>query len=69
MNDHLPVGEVAALYGVAPKLVSDLLYFRRIDAEKCPIHSGRRWIPRDLLPQVEHALRRQGKLPQTIPAD
>jgi hypothetical protein len=41
-----------------PRDISDLIYERRIDVNKCPMQSGRRLIPRELLPTIANLLRR-----------
>jgi hypothetical protein len=57
---HLTVSDVARLKGVAPRVISDLFYARRLDDLRCPIVGGRRLIPADYLPEVERVLREVG---------
>ncbi len=63
MADHLLVSDAARLLGVAPRVISDLFYARRLDDRRCPIVGGRRLIPPDYLGEVEAALRAAGHLP------
>jgi hypothetical protein len=60
--------EVEQLYGVEvpPKIISDLLYQRKVDVHTCPLFAGRRLVPRGLLPAVLKALRERGlAIPET----
>ena len=41
---------------VSPRVVSDLLYQRRVDVGRCPIVGGRRLIPRDYVDVIIEAL-------------
>ena len=57
---------VGAGYGVEipPKVVSDLIYQRKVDVHACPVVAGRRLVPRNLLPAVLQALRERGVIPE-----
>jgi hypothetical protein len=68
MSEFLTVSQVADGEGVRPRDISDLLYGRRVDVSRCPLVSGRRLIPRDLLPAIRAALRSAGKLPERVGA-
>ncbi len=57
-RDYLYLTEVADVLGVAPKVLSDLLYRGIIDRQRCPLLGRRRAIPVDYLPEVLAALRR-----------
>jgi hypothetical protein len=63
------VGEVARRLGVPPRLISYLLYQRRLPDEAYPIVGGRRIIPLDRLDEVAAAVRehlsRRGATPCT----
>jgi hypothetical protein len=61
---HFTVSEVARQKGVAPRVISDLFYARRLDDRRCPIVGGRRLIPADYLTDIERVLRDCGHLPQ-----
>jgi hypothetical protein len=63
MSDYLSVSEAAARIGAKPKDLSDAIYLRKIDAERCPLIAGRRVIPVDYLDGIAIELRRMGKLP------
>ena len=52
----LSVGEVAQDAGVEPRVISDLLYARKLSTERCPIVGGRRLIPSDYLPEIKRVL-------------
>ena len=54
------VSEIARRYSVAPRVISDLFYSRRLDDERCPIIGGKRLIPIDYLSTIEVALREAG---------
>lgn len=45
----------------APRLLSDLLYTRRLDVRRCPIQCGRRMVPRDYLPAIAKMLRMKAR--------
>ena len=59
---HFTVSELARQKGVAPRVISDLFYARRLDDGRCPIIGGRRLIPSDYVPEVERVLREAGHL-------
>ena len=61
--DYLSVSEAARMLGVAPKVLSDLLYQRVLSIEVCPLVAGRRLIPRDYLSTVREILRTRQSLP------
>jgi hypothetical protein len=67
MTEFLTVSEIAreleqeyGVAGVAPKIISDLLYQRKVDVHTCPVVAGRRLVPRGLMPDVLRALRERG---------
>ena len=48
---------------VAPRVISDLFYARKLDVDRCPVVGGRRLIPRDYFPallKVLHQLQQIG---------
>ncbi len=45
---------------IRPRDISDLLYKRILDVNRCPIVGDRRMIPRDYLPTVLEVLRMRG---------
>lgn len=55
--------EIARKHGIAPRLISDLFYARKLDENRCPIVGGRRVIPLEYVPEVERALRDAGRIP------
>jgi hypothetical protein len=59
---HLTVSDVARLKGVAPRVISDLFYARRLEDLRCPIVGGRRLIPADYVTEIERVLREAGHL-------
>jgi hypothetical protein len=64
MQEFLSVSETARRIPRArPKDISDLLYLRKLDTERCPLIGGRRMIPLGYLPIVEAVLRDAGRLP------
>jgi hypothetical protein len=64
---HFTVSDVARQKGVAPRIISDLFYARRLDDSRCPIVGGRRLIPADYLPELERVLREAGHLAEAQP--
>ena len=59
-RDILAVGEVADRLGVAPRLVTELFYTRRINPKRAPVVAGRRLIPVELVSVIAMELRRKG---------
>jgi hypothetical protein len=57
MEKCYTVSEIARLHDVAPRVISDLFYARRLDDRRCPVVGGRRLIPASYVPDVEAALR------------
>jgi hypothetical protein len=62
VQNHFSVSEAGRRYGVAPRILSDLFYARKLDDRHCPIVAGRRLIPADYLPVIEAVLRKAGLL-------
>ncbi|QOV89758.1 hypothetical protein [Humisphaera borealis] len=44
---------------VAPKVLSDMLYRRELDDRVCPVHAGRRMIPRHYLDVIAQKVRQR----------
>jgi hypothetical protein len=65
---YFGVGEVAQQMGVGPRMISDLLYARKISIERCPVVAGRRLIPSDYLAEIERVLRCQKEDANAEPA-
>jgi hypothetical protein len=71
MGEHLTAthaaSELSAQAGVTvrPRDISDLLYKRILDVNRCPIVGDRRMIPRDYLPTVLEVLRDRGLISQS----
>ena len=69
MNTHLTVSgaasELKRLFGldVHPRDITTCLYLGKLDAEQCPIVSGRRLIPREALPDLAAILQTRRRLP------
>jgi len=59
MVKHFSVSEVARLYGVSPRVISDLFYQRRLSDARCPVIGDRRIIPQDYLAEIAKALQNQ----------
>ena len=53
---YFGVGEVARQTGVEPRVISDLLYSRKLSIDRCPIVAGRRLIPSDYVPEIKRVL-------------
>ena len=53
---------------IAPRMISDLFYQRKLRDEACPLVGGRRLIPESYLPAITAALRNQGLLPSLLAA-
>jgi hypothetical protein len=56
---YMSVGDVAERMGIEPRVISDLLYTRKLSIDRCPVVAGRRLIPCDYLPKIERVLRSQ----------
>jgi hypothetical protein len=67
MYDYLTVSDAANELEqrlglvVPPRVVGDVLYQRALPIDRCPIRSGRRLIPLDLLDAIEAILRERGR--------
>ena len=61
MHGYKFVSEIARSIGCRPREISDLFYARLLPDEKCPIVSGRRFIPAALLPQIRRLLSERAK--------
>lgn len=53
---YYSVGEAARRIGVTPRIISDLLYARKIGVDCCPVVAGRRLISAHYLAEIERAL-------------
>ena len=62
MPNFLSVSDVARRLGIAPKVISDAFYARRLDEARAPLVAGRRVIPEDYVDEVAEILRACGKL-------
>jgi hypothetical protein len=60
MSDFLTVGQVAQQLGVPPRVISNMLYNRTLDADRCRIVAGRRCVPADYVPSIAAILRDRG---------
>lgn len=59
---YVTVGEIARQYGVAPRLISDAFYARKLDDGVCILISGRRLIPASYVADIVAFLRLAGHL-------
>ena len=55
------VSDAARKLKIAPRILSDLFYQRRLDDARCPIVGGCRLIPVDYLPEIKAVLREMAK--------
>ena len=55
------ISSLTRRYDVAPRIISDLFYSRKLSDTECPIVDGRRMIPESYIPTVEAVLRAAGK--------
>jgi hypothetical protein len=60
--NHLGSTEVARLFGVRPRDISDLFYGGILDDSKCVVVGGRRLIPRTYLDTIKRVLLKRGKI-------
>jgi hypothetical protein len=64
---HVTASEAASLLEeqfqvrCTPRAISDLLYERRVPIDQCPLQSGRRLIPVELLPQIASLIKRNAR--------
>lgn len=56
MQQFFTVSDVARRLGVNPRLISDLLYQRKLDESRCSVVGGRRLIPEDYVPEIAKVL-------------
>jgi hypothetical protein len=64
MQAFLSLTAVAKHFGIKPKVLSDLLWRREIDPDRCPLIGRTRAIPVDYLPDIRRVLVEKGKLPR-----
>ncbi len=57
---YTTVGDIARRHGVRPSQVTQLFTERRIPEDLCPVISGRRLIPIQIIPAIVAELRRKG---------
>jgi hypothetical protein len=62
------VGEAADLINLNPRTISNALYERKLDVERCPIVAGRRLIPRDYVAEIAAILGDQNEEAPAEPA-
>ena len=67
MDSWLSSGEVAKLFGVRARDVTNLIYNHL--ADKCELVNGNRRIPQTLLPRIHSILENQGKHPKSLPSE
>jgi len=58
MQKYMTIGQVADRLDVPPRIISDLIYRRRVDITHCPMVGTRRLIERDYVPAIRATLRR-----------
>ena len=73
-HDYLTVSDIVSEatghdIEVTPRVISDLFYQRRLDANRCPIIGGRRLVPRDYVDAtlevlINHILRKEHHTPK-----
>lgn len=68
-NPYTNVGEIARRHGVKPAAVTQLFTERKIPDNSCPIISGRRLVPVDLVPRILDELKRKGVAVAAAPAE
>jgi hypothetical protein len=75
MRIYMTVSEAAQELGeqlgieVNPRLISDLMYQRKLDIRNCQVVGGHRLIPRDFLPAILAALQERGLTTTSSPED
>jgi hypothetical protein len=75
MRIYMTVSEAAQELGeqlgveVNPRLISDLLYQRKLEIRNCQIVGGHRLIPRDYLPAILEVLQERGLAMTSRPED
>ena len=57
---NITVGECGQLTGVNGRTLARLFYDRVLDADRCPVVSGRRQIPIEYVPAIRLELERRG---------
>lgn len=67
MSRHLMVSGVAAEVErqvgvpIPPRIISDIIYQRKVDVRDCPIIAGRRLVPRSLIPEFVRVIQRRNR--------
>jgi hypothetical protein len=64
MPELISLTDAARRLGVLPKLLSDLLWLRELDRDRCPLIGRTRAVPLDYLPEIRALLVKKGKLPE-----
>ena len=65
MPDVVSVGELANELNTPPWRIGSLFYRRILDCDRCPVHAGRRMIPRNYIPTVVAALKKHRRKEDT----
>ena len=60
MEKVYSISELARKLGIAPRKISDLFYFRKLDEAQCPMVGMRRIIPESYVATVKRVLRETG---------
>jgi hypothetical protein len=60
--NYLSITQAAVELGIKPRIISDLLYARALDLNRCPVFAGRRVIEMSYLPALRRVLVQHGKI-------
>ena len=67
MTGFTTISELARqVPGCRPRDISDMFYLRVLPDDKCPIVSGRRLIPNELVTEIRRLVRENVKRRQTV---
>jgi hypothetical protein len=61
-NPFFSLSDVARRFGIAPRVLSDLFYQRKLDDARRVVIGSQRLIPANYLPEIEAVLREAGKI-------
>jgi hypothetical protein len=64
--DYLSISQAADELGVKPRVISDLLYARDLELNRCPVFAGRRVIEKNYLPALRRVLVERGKIAENV---
>jgi len=62
MTGHITLSQLARRWEIKPTILSNLLWMREIDGDRCPLLGRVRWIPLSYVPAIWKLLVAKGNL-------